>query len=115
MAVVDLGAGTTDVCIYQDGIVRYVGVIPMGSDSINKDIRSYGIMKGTSRSSRPNTGSAVSASADAEKLIRFRGVPRTTIRRYRFRNLASIIEARMMDIVDYVLQEIQKSRNTRVN
>ncbi len=45
VAVVDIGAGTTDVSIFHDGILRYVGVIPLGTDSINKDIRSYGIME----------------------------------------------------------------------
>ena len=45
VAVVDIGAGTTDVVVYQKNIIRHVGIIPMGGNVINKDIRSYGILE----------------------------------------------------------------------
>jgi len=36
--VIDLGAGVTDWAIYQDGVVRSTGVLPVGSDHINNDL-----------------------------------------------------------------------------
>lgn len=43
VAVVDIGGGTTDLCIYYDKIIRHIAVIPIGGNIINKDIKAYGI------------------------------------------------------------------------
>lgn len=106
VAVVDLGAGTTDVCIYHDGIIRYVGVIPMGADAINKDIRSYGIMERYVEELKVKYGCAVASMVDSEKLIKVPGRTPSDHKEISFKNLASIIEARLMDIVNYVKDEI---------
>ncbi|MCC8036463.1 MAG: cell division protein FtsA [Rikenellaceae bacterium] len=107
VAVVDLGAGTTDLCIYQDGIVRYAGVIPLGSDSINKDIRSYGIMERYVEELKVKYGCAVPSAVDGEKLVKVPGRTPHDHKEISFRNLASIIEARMLDIADYIVEEIK--------
>lgn len=54
-AVIDIGAGCTDICIWQDNIMRYVGVLPVGSDAINRDIRSIAIPERFIENSRPPT------------------------------------------------------------
>ncbi|MCD8101707.1 MAG: cell division protein FtsA [Alistipes sp.] len=107
VAVVDVGAGVSDVCIYQDGIVRYVGVIPLGADSINKDIRSYGIMERYVEELKIKYGCAVPSAVDGEKLVKVPGRTPHDHKEISFRNLASIIEARMLDIADYVVEEIR--------
>ncbi|MDO4979078.1 MAG: cell division protein FtsA [Candidatus Saccharibacteria bacterium] len=38
VAMIDFGAATTSVAIYDDGCLRYVGVVPEGSDNITKDL-----------------------------------------------------------------------------
>lgn len=38
VAVVDLGATTTGVAVYEEGELQYVGVVPMGSENITKDL-----------------------------------------------------------------------------
>ena len=38
VALVDIGAGTTDVQIYTDGSVRHTAVIPIAGDLITSDI-----------------------------------------------------------------------------
>lgn len=38
--VADIGAGTTDVAIYQDRLLRSISVIPFGGNSITEDIKS---------------------------------------------------------------------------
>lgn len=107
VAVVDMGAGTTDLCIYQDGIVRYVGVIPMGADTINKDIRSYGIMERYVEELKVKYGCAMSSLVDGEKLVKVPGRTPHDHKEISFKNLASIIEARMLDVIDYVMAEIK--------
>lgn len=107
VAVVDLGAGTTDLCIYQDGIVRYTGVIPLGADAINKDIRSYGIMERYVEELKVKYGCALSSLVDGEKLVKVPGRTPHDHKEISFKNLASIIEARMFDIADYINEEIK--------
>lgn len=43
--LVDMGADTTSVMIYKNKILRYVSVIPLGSDNITKDIMSLQVEK----------------------------------------------------------------------
>lgn len=38
VAVVDLGAATTSIAIYEEGDLQYVGVIPIGSNNITNDL-----------------------------------------------------------------------------
>lgn len=42
--LVDLGAGTTTVSIYKDGLLRYMSVIPFGGRTITKDIQALGFV-----------------------------------------------------------------------
>ena len=39
ICLVDIGGGTTDVAIFQDGIIRHTAVIPFGGDIITEDIK----------------------------------------------------------------------------
>jgi cell division protein FtsA len=39
VVLVDIGGGTTDVAIFQDGIIRHTAVIPFGGNVITQDIR----------------------------------------------------------------------------
>lgn len=109
VAVLDIGAGTTDMCIYYDKMIRHVAVIPIGSDSINKDIRSYGILERYIEDLKIQYGSALSENASADKLIKVPGRTPREPREISFKNLSSIIEARMQDILDYVMAEIKRA------
>jgi cell division protein FtsA len=107
VAVVDIGAGTTDVCIYFGGIVRHVSVIPMGADAVNKDIQAYGILERYVEELKTKYGCAVADMVDGEKKVKVPSRLPNDHKELSFRNLAAIIEARMTDIVDYVMQEIE--------
>ena len=109
VCVVDLGGGTTDVCIYHDNLVRHAAIIPLGGNIINKDIRSYGILERRVEALKVRFGSAVGALERADKFITIPGLNARDPKEISCRNLASIIEARMLDIVDCVLLEIKKA------
>ena len=109
VAVVDIGAGLTDVTIYQEGIVRNVSVIPLGADAVNRDIRAYGIMERYVEDLKTMYGCAVAEMVDGERFIKVPGRMQGEHKDILFRTLASIIEARMSDIVDYVIEEIREA------
>src|SRR6056300_1559893 len=39
VVLVDIGGGTTDLAIFQDGIIRHTAVIPFGGNVLTEDIR----------------------------------------------------------------------------
>ena len=109
VCVVDIGGGTTDVCIVHDNIVRHVAILPLGGNIINKDIRSYGILERRVESLKVKFGGAVGALERADKFITIPGLNARDPKEISCRNLASIIEARMLDIIDCVRFEIKKA------
>lgn len=109
IAVVDVGAGVTDVTVYYRNVVRYVVSIPMGASAINRDIRTLSVPEKHVESLKRKYGSAVAELASDEKLIRVNGRTAREAKDILLRNLATVIEARATDIAEFVLQEIRDS------
>ena len=109
VAVVDVGAGVTDVTVYYRNVVRYVATIPMGASAINRDIRTMSVPEKHVESLKRKYGSAVAELAPEDKLIRVNGRTAREAKDILLRNLATVIEARATDIVEYVQQEIKDS------
>lgn len=112
VAVVDIGAGCTDVCIWQDKIMRYVGVIPIGANAINNDIRSIAIPDRYIERLKTTHGYAAANKIPEDKkgqIIKIKGRTARESKEISFFTLAQIIEARMLDILDNVIEEIKES------
>ena len=108
VAVVDIGAGTSDVTIYYDKIVRHVGVVPLGADAINRDIRAQGILERYVEDLKIKYGGAIAENA-AEKVIKVPGRTPREPKEISFYTLAATIEARLQDIFDFVMKEIRQA------
>ena len=109
VAVVNVGAGLTDVTVYYRNVVRYIASIPMGASAINRDIRTMSVPEKHVESLKQKYGSAVAELAPEDKLIRVNGRTAREAKDILLRNLATVIEARATDIVEFVQQEIKDS------
>ena len=109
VAVIDIGGGTTDVTVYEKNIIRHVGIVPMGGNVVNKDIRSYGILEKHVESLKTRYGGAMREKAQPDKFITTPGLSAKAPKEISCQNLAAIIEARMQDIIDFAIEEIKKS------
>lgn len=109
VAVVNIGGELTDVTILYRNVVRYVATIPMGSSTINRDIRTMGVPEKLIEDLKCKYGFAVADLAPENKLIRVNGRTRREAKDILLRNLATVIEARATDIAELVFQEIQDS------
>ena len=113
VVVIDLGAASTDLCIIQNKIVRYVASIPVGSAAINNDIRSTAIPVGMIEKLKTKCGYATTSAIPADKLnssVRINAhSPHQKNKEITYRDLTTIIEARMLDIVEFVNSEIRAS------
>lgn len=111
--VIDLGAAATDLCVIQNRIVRYVASIPVGSAAINNDIRSTAIPAGMIEKLKTKCGYATTSAIPADKLnssVRINArSPHQKNKEITYRDLTTIIEARMLDIVEFVNSEIRAS------
>lgn len=108
VAVVDIGGGVTDVSVYYRNVLRYVAIIPIGGSAINRDIRSQSIPEKYVETLKCRYGSALAELAP-DTLVNIKGRTARESKDIPRRNLATIIEARMHDIVEYVVQELRAS------
>ena len=110
VAMIDIGGGTTDLLIYQDNVIRHAAVIPFGGNVITEDIRQgCGVQLRKAEEMKIQYGSCYADLAPSNKTIVIPGSGGGESREISFKLLASIIEARVSEIMDAVLYEIQNS------
>jgi len=110
VALVDIGGGTTDVAIFHNKVVRHTAVIPFGGNVITNDIKEgCSILLRHAEALKTQFGSAMGDTAPAEKVVTIPGISGRESREISFKNLAYIIQARMDEILDAVMFEIENS------
>lgn len=110
VALVDIGGGTTDIAIFQDGIIRHTAVIPFGGDIITEDIKEgCTIIKKHAEDLKVKFGSALASENRDEEIVAIPGLRGRPPKEITLKNLASIIQARMEEIIEHVHFEIKNS------
>jgi cell division protein FtsA len=110
VVLVDIGGGTTDVAIFQDGIIRHTAVIPFGGNVITEDIKEgCTIMKRQAELLKQKFGSALASECQDNEIVCIPGLRGRDPKEISVRNLASIIQARMEEIIEHVYYEIKNS------
>jgi len=110
VVLVDIGGGTTDVAIFQDGIIRHTAVIPFGGNVITEDIKEgCTIMKRQAELLKVKFGSALASECQENEIVCIPGLRGREPKEISVRNLASIIQARMEEIIEHVYFEIKNS------
>lgn len=110
VALVDIGGGTTDITIFQDGIIRHTAVIPFGGHVITKDIKEgCTVMTQQAEKLKIKFGSALATEVYDNRIITIPGLKGRDPKEISEKNLARVIQARVEEIMDYVLWEIRRS------
>ena len=110
VAMIDIGGGTTDLLVYHDNVIRHTAVIPFGGNVITEDIRKgCGVTLRQAELMKIQYGSCYSDLSPANKTIIVPGIGERDPREISFRMLASVIEARVSEILDAVFFEIENS------
>lgn len=109
VAIVDIGGGTTDIAVFYDSIIYHTAVIPFGGNIITEDIRQgCSIIKKHAEEIKVKFGSAVASENSDDEVVSIPGIRGREPKEISFKNLASIIQARLEEIFDLVNFEIQK-------
>jgi cell division protein FtsA len=110
VALVDIGGGTTDIAIFQDGIIRHTAVIALGGDIITEDIKEgCSIIKDQAEMLKIRFGSALASESKENEIVSIPGLRGREPKEISIKNLANIIQARMEDIIEHVYYEIKNS------
>jgi cell division protein FtsA len=110
VVLVDIGGGTTDVAIFQDGIIRHTAVIPFGGNVITEDIKEgCSIIRSQAELLKIKFGSALAKQTRDNEIVSIPGLRGREPKEISVKNLASIIQARMEEIIENVYYEIRNS------
>jgi cell division protein FtsA len=110
VALIDIGGGTTDIAIYNNNVVSHTAVIPYGGNVITNDIKEgCSILLRHAEALKIQFGSAMGDTAPADKMVTIPGISGRDPKEISFKNLAYIIQARMEEIIDSIVFEIDNS------
>jgi len=110
IVLVDIGGGTTDIAIFQDGIIRHTAVIPFGGNIITNDIKEgCQIMQRHAEALKIKYGSASASENKENEVVCIPGLRGREPKEITLKNLSSIIQARMEEIIELVNYEIKNS------
>lgn len=109
VAIVDIGGGTTDLAIFNDGMLKHTAVIPYAGTNITEDIRiGLGVLRAQAETMKSQFGMALADEANANAYITIPGLRGMAPKEISVKNLAHIIQARMEEILNYVIYHIKQ-------
>lgn len=109
-ALIDVGAGTTNLIVFEDGEVQYVAVLPIGGQHITNDL-AIGL----------KTDLDIAEAVKLEHANLKQDVKKTTAivkvgnksHNFEFEDVAMIVEARVEELLEMVDKELQKIKRSR--
>ena len=110
VVVCDIGGGTTDLAIYIDGDIWHTMVLAVGGNHITSDI-AHGLRLSLPQAEdiKKANGHAVEAEIGEEESFTVRAFGEERPMQVSRKELAHIIEARVEEVFELVLQEIKRS------
>ena len=110
VCVVEIGAGTTNVVVYNDGSARHLAVLPVGGNHVTSDI-AIGLRTTLDEAEalKLNYGHALPDVIDHGEKVEVRQVGGDRIQALPRRFLAEIIGPRMLEIFQMAREEVRKS------
>jgi cell division protein FtsA len=107
VALVEMGAGTTDVAVFHEGKIRHLGTIGYGGSNVTNDIvQGLGVTQSDAEKIKERHGCAYEPMVDPDDIISLPGTVAQGERQIPRELLAHIIHQRMDEIFDLVQREI---------
>ncbi|GBD09219.1 Cell division protein FtsA [Candidatus Thermoflexus japonica] len=115
VALVDIGAGTTDLAVFVEGSVAHTAVIPVGGQHITNDL-AYGlhVPATVAEEIKIKYGHAVVQAISPEEQITVQGFGENGALTFSRREMAEIIEARVQEIFQLILKDLRASGYERL-
>ena len=110
VCLVDIGGGTTDIAVFKNGSIRHTAVIAVAGDQITNDIAvAFRTPTQSAEDIKIKHGCALRQLADAREIVEVPGVDGREARQLSIQTLAEVIEPRVVELYELVLQELRRS------
>lgn len=110
VAIVDIGGGTTDIAVFHDGILMHTAVIPYAGCNVTEDIKKgLGVLKNQAEAMKVQFGTVLPSEANPDAYITIPGIRGLPAKEIKVQNLASIIEARVSEIIEFVQFQLKQN------
>lgn len=107
VCVLDIGAGTTDVTVVHNGVIKHTDIIPVGGELITSDVAFF--MRTTLEKAEAVKRSIdISSHYSDEDTIEMAGLSEVS-RHYGKREIAGVIRERCDQLMDIVLQKLSRA------
>jgi cell division protein FtsA len=110
VALVEMGAGTTDIAVFHEGKIRHLGTVNYGGNNVTSDIvQGIGVTQADAERLKERYGCAYEPLVDPSDMIQLPSTVAQGERHVPREVLAHIIHQRMDEIFNLVLNDIQKA------
>ncbi len=110
VCLVDIGGGTTDIAVFKNGAIRHTAVIAIAGDQITNDVAvAFRTPTQSAEDIKIKHGCALRQLADAREVVEVPGVDGREARQLSIQTLAEVIEPRVVELYELVLQELRRS------
>ncbi len=114
VALIDIGGGTTDIAVFEDGTIRHTAVVAVAGNKVTDDIRKgLGVMRDQAEALKCRFGTALVDMVDEDEEIRIPGIGGRPEKGISRSTLAQIIQPRMEEILEIAAIEIKRSGYAR--
>jgi len=110
VCLVDIGGGTTDIAVFKQGSIRHTAVVPIAGDQMTNDIAvAFRTPTQSAEDIKVKYGCALRQLADAKEIVEVPGVDGRDPRQLSLQTLAEVIEPRVVELYEFVLNELRRS------
>jgi cell division protein FtsA len=110
VALVEMGAGTTDIAVFHEGKIRHLGTVNYGGNNVTSDIvQGIGVTQADAERLKERYGCAYELLVDPDEVLQLPSTVAQGERHIQRQVLAHIIHQRMDEIFNLVLSEIQRA------
>jgi cell division protein FtsA len=108
--LIDMGAGTTNIAIYYQGIIRHLVVFPFGGNFITRSLQNdIDIPARYAEKLKVRFGAAVAKNITENKIVSISNKNEAKAIETKLKNIANIIQRDLEGIIDLTLSEVKNS------
>ncbi len=108
VALIEMGAGTTDIAFFHEAKIRHLGTVPFGGNNVTNDIvHGLGVTQGDAERLKERYGCAYEPMVDPSEVITLPSTVAQGDRQIPRELLAHIIHQRTDEIFDLVMRDVE--------
>jgi cell division protein FtsA len=110
VALIDIGAGTTDIAIFESNVLRFTSIIALGGRQVTDDVKKVlGIIGTQAEKIKKDYGHTYIDTISDDTLFQIPGIAGRKPKDIYKSQLCQIIQTRMEEILQFTLSEIRRS------